>query len=286
VAIINGTSGPDHEVGTIDGDTIYGFDGNDGLFAGAGNDFVYGNGGDDIIGNDYGNDLLNGGSGIDTVTFNYVNQQNMDLYPNAEIGVVFDLAITTQQNLGAWGLDTIVGFENASGSLANDKLFGNAYANVINGDEGNDTVDGRSGKDWVSGGWGRDSVIGGRGADRLFGNGPNAGDDHARDHFRFRTITDSGVSYKTWDQITGYFGGAADDDRINLSTIDADPTKVGNQAFKWVGSGPFTSQIGEVRVADAGNHVKVYLDADGDANTEMIILVRDVASLAKIDFVL
>lgn len=284
MALFSGTPGPDHLVGTINGDDMYGSGGNDGIFAGAGNDLVYGEAGDDIIGNDYGDDKLNGGANIDTVTFNYVNQQDKDLYPNATIGVVFRLAVTTQQDLGAWGKDTIVNFENVGGSLGNDKIWGDDNANVIGGDEGNDIVLGAGGNDWVGGGWGKDIIVGGLGSDRLYGNGPSAGEDSQRDTLRYSALSESTIAAA--DHIFGSFGAGASKDRIELKAIDADPTKAGDQAFKFIGSGAFTAKIGEVRAVAYGNDVRVYIDADADSGTEMFFLVHGVASLAATDFIL
>ena len=268
MAIINGTSIADHLVGTKHSDTIHGLGGDDGLFAGAGNDFVYGDAGSDIVGNDYGDDLLDGGAGTDTVTFNYLNQQNDYLHPNGTIGVIFDLAIATQQHLGALGKDTIVNFENIGGSLANDQLWGSAGANVIGGDEGHDRIDGRDGNDWLYGGWGKDFLTGGKGADRLFGTGPAAGDDHKRDTFVYTKTSESGVTSAAWDHIHGTFGPNSLADRIDLHEIDANPNKAGNQAVHFVGTGPFTCYVGEVRIVDAGGDLKVYIDIDQDNGVE------------------
>ena len=60
-----------------------------------------GNGLDNIITGNSGNDTLDGGAGIDTLS-----------YANAGAGVTVSLAVTTAQDTGGAGTDTISNFEN------------------------------------------------------------------------------------------------------------------------------------------------------------------------------
>ena len=148
-----------------DGDTIYGLGGNDTILALNGNDFLFGGDGDDKIyaagGNDIiwaglGNDLVDGGAGIDSLT-----------YSDIAGGVTVDLAITTAQNTGAGGIDTLLNIENLVGGLGANKLYGNAGDNTITGGAAGDLIDGRAGNDTINGAAGNDSLYGGDGNDRL-----------------------------------------------------------------------------------------------------------------------
>ena len=56
--------------------------------------------------------------------------------------------------------------ENAVGGAGNDKLTGNASANVIDGADGNDTVNGAAGDD---------TLIGGNGSDKASFTGAGSG---------------------------------------------------------------------------------------------------------------
>lgn len=65
MATINGTSGNDRREGTLGGDVINLFRGDDFAFGRAGNDVIYGNEGNDTLHGQDGNDRLVGGVGYD-----------------------------------------------------------------------------------------------------------------------------------------------------------------------------------------------------------------------------
>ncbi len=110
-----------------------------------GNNTIDGRGGNDIIEGMNGNDTLNGGAGIDTAS-----------YANAGSGVTANLTSGTAS--GGAGNDTLLNFENLTGSGFNDTLTGNAGANVIMGNAGNDTITGGAGVDIIDGGDGNDTI--------------------------------------------------------------------------------------------------------------------------------
>jgi Ca2+-binding RTX toxin-like protein len=83
----------------------------------------------DTLSGNAGTNVLDGGAGIDTVT-----------YANAGSGVTVSLGTALAQNTGGAGLDTLISFENLTGSSFNDTLSGNAGSNVLNGGAGIDTV--------------------------------------------------------------------------------------------------------------------------------------------------
>lgn len=116
----------------------------------------------DIVGG-AGNDTLDGGGGVDTAS-----------YAGAASAVTVSLAVSgAQDTLGA-GVDTLVSFENLTGSNHNDTLTGTAAINTINGGLGNDTIHADAGNDIVNGGDGNDTVHAGDGNDTVNGD---AGDD-------------------------------------------------------------------------------------------------------------
>ena len=122
--------------GTAGNDTWVGGAGNDIISGLAGNDFLYGIAGNDILNGGAGNDYLNGGLGSDYAS-----------YTTATSAVSVNLNLPAPQNTGGAGIDTLVGIENVLGSNYNDKLTGNAAANVLNGGAGADTMSGGSGND-------------------------------------------------------------------------------------------------------------------------------------------
>ncbi|QXH62306.1 beta strand repeat-containing protein [Pseudomonas azerbaijanorientalis] len=101
-----------------------------------------------------GNNILNGGAGIDTASYAY-----------ATAAVTANLALTTAQATGGSGSDTLLNFENLTGSNYHDKLTGNALANTLSGGLGSDQLNGAAGAD---------RMIGGDGADLYYVD--NAGD--------------------------------------------------------------------------------------------------------------
>ncbi len=92
------------------------------------------------------NEVLTGTASLqDTVT-----------YATLAAAVNVSLTITTQQNTGGGGLDTLTQLENLIGSNFNDTLTGNFRKNVITGRNGNDTIDGKTGADTLIGGDGNE----------------------------------------------------------------------------------------------------------------------------------
>jgi len=118
---------------------------------GAGNDLIGGGGGT-------GPDTMIGGAGSDTVT-----------YAGAAGRVIVNLGLTTQQNSLGGGLDTLSGFEHATGSAFNDVLTGSEIANILTGGAGIDILNGLAGNDNLFGGDGNDTLAGGDGDDRIDG---------------------------------------------------------------------------------------------------------------------
>lgn len=106
-------------------------------------DRIMGNTGANVIdgGSGSANDYLDGAGGMDTVS-----------YASAGAGVTVSLAIAGLQNTFGAGTDTLLNFENLSGSKFADVLSGNAGSNVISGGDGGDVIKGSAGTDRLDGG--------------------------------------------------------------------------------------------------------------------------------------
>lgn len=76
------------------------------------------------------------------------------------------------------------------------------------------------------------------------------------------------------------------DDRIDVSAIDADTSVSGIQAFKFVGTAAFKGIAGELRYAKNSTDTYIYGDNDGDKIAEFRIHLSDVVNLVTIDFIL
>ncbi|MFC7500169.1 sulfatase-like hydrolase/transferase [Enterovirga sp. GCM10030262] len=110
--------------------------------------------GDDRLAGGEGDDMLTGGAGADTAS-----------YVSATSSVVIDLSLTTAQQTGGAGMDTLAQIESLAGSSFADALTGSAKANVLDGGAGADKIFGASGDDMLFGGDGDDTLTGGRGID-------------------------------------------------------------------------------------------------------------------------
>ncbi|MFO1009992.1 MAG: Ig-like domain-containing protein [Planctomycetota bacterium] len=133
--------------GSSSADTLTGSTANNVLAGGAGNDTLSGGAGNDTLRGGAGDDVLVGGTGTDTAE-----------YSDATSGVTVDLTVTTAQNTGGSGTDTVTEVENLTGSAYGDVLTGDAGANTLTGGAGNDVLSGGAGDDVLSGGTGTDTA--------------------------------------------------------------------------------------------------------------------------------
>ncbi len=123
------------------------------------NDTITGVGGENTIEGGLGNNDMDGGA----------SRNDTASYAGAASGVTVDLGLTTAQNTGGAGTDTLTNFENLLGSANTDHLTGDNNDNRIEGGLEADTIMGLGGKDTLLGGEGDDLIKGGFGEDDLDG---------------------------------------------------------------------------------------------------------------------
>lgn len=162
------TGGDDVILGTSSADVIDGLAGNDTICGEAGADTIRGGTGNDAIDGGSSSDVLDGGAGDDVIA---AGDGTTDLvtYSGATAAVTVSLAVSSAQNTGGGGRDTITGAERLIGSSYDDRLTGNAAANTIYGSGGNDTIAGGDGADSLQGEAGNDTIRGDAGNDSLSG---------------------------------------------------------------------------------------------------------------------
>lgn len=154
-------------------------------------------------------------------------------------------------------------------------IFGTKNTDRLIAGDGADKVAGAAGNDILVGGGGDDTLIGGQGSDRLTGGA-------GRDLFDFNALSELGFGIAGRDVIVDFSN--SDGDGIDLSTIDANGSIKGDQAFSWVDN--FTA-AGQVRFAVDGQGSGVlYLNTDKDMDAEYEILLTGVATLAAADLFL
>jgi hypothetical protein len=121
------------------------------------------------------------------------------------------------------------------GTTEDDLIFGGAIDNQLRGTGGND---------WLDGGGGADTLNGGGGKDRFnFDSAEFADGDHIRD--------------------------ASDRDKINLSSIDANDRKAGDQRFQVVSA--FDGHAAELTISFDGTNTSISGDTDGDEVADFTI---------------
>jgi Ca2+-binding RTX toxin-like protein len=265
------------------GSTIYGFLGNDLLIGRAGNDVLNGGVGADTIQGGGGNDTIfaedwssidsdhvDGGTGVDTID-----------YATTTGPLTVNLALTTAQNTGSGGIDTIINVENVSGSLYDDVLTGNGVANTLFGWTGNDTLSGAAGNDLLDGFAGADHLFGGAGNDVLMGGVTGLATEvdqltggTGADVFVF---TDATFSTATGtDQILDFT--ASQGDKIDLRGLAL-------LAANFIGTADFTGIAGQMHAVDLGGVFRVEVDGNGDGFADgLVIDVTSATALTSADF--
>jgi Ca2+-binding RTX toxin-like protein len=246
-----------NNIRAIDGaggnDVIYGSSGADRIVGGDGLDELFGEDGDDqfVFGQLDAADVVHGGAGYDTLAGNVL------ISVSAFDGIEAILG-TDSSNYGV----KVFGTEAANTfDLTNVTVTNVYYFSLLGGD---DTFIGSASGEYIFSGVGADTLTGGGGADRFayWANQEAVGD----------TIVDFTIG----------------EDKIDVSIIDAVPVGAsgGDDAFKFIGTGNFTSAQGQLRYTVVADGVIVSGDANGDGVADFNIKVLGVSSLAASDFVL
>ena len=216
-----------------------------------------------------GNDVF-GGSGDDLMTLTAISGGNSANPFNEASGgdgadritariemTMFDLDSTARNTVyGGEGDDRLTAIIVTDGAMSGfSELFGGAGDDRLKVSGGNENfLWGNVGDDTLLGGVGNDNLIGGQGNDYLRGY---AGDDA----FEFQSARDG-----ERDRIDGFVIG---DDVIDVSRIDANAFRGGNQAFTFDATGD--GGTGRIWLEDYGTRSIVHADT-GRAVLDIVLL--------------
>ena len=206
--------------------------------------------GNDLIRALGGNDMIDAGAGSDVIdggpgndVINGGTGVDLAAYPGPA-GVNVDLAAGNANRGGE--TDTLISIEGAIGSAKADRFLGSPSAN------------------WFQGGLGRDIAAGGAG----------------RDTYDFDTVQQSPPGPSFRDTIVDFAPGQ---DVIDLSGIDADATRPGDQAFQFIGRAALTAVPGTLAYALLGGNTILRGNVDADPAPELELQLNGNKSLTERD---
>ncbi|MCT7662684.1 calcium-binding protein [Shinella kummerowiae] len=242
-----------------------------------------GNAGANVLNGLAGVDHMYGGLGDDTY---FVQEDRDGVYEFGNEGT--DLVYASVSYTLGFNVENLVlqgtGDLSGTGNTLANNIRGNSGRNTLSGGDGNDTLDGEWGNDTLNGGKdndtldgdrGNDKLIGGRGADKLYGG-------LGADTFILQSFRDSVLASRD----TIYDFSQSQQDKIDLSILDARITAVGNQAFTFIGTRQFSDKGGELRYFKKDGETFIYGDLDGDTGIDFSIRLKGVFDLKSSDFIL
>ena len=266
--VLYGDADNDELEGDQGNDKLYGNIGNDTLTGGTGKDSLYGGDGNDVLDGSSDRDFMDGGNGADTY---YVDNIG-DVVRDTGTDNAKDVLYVTAYLQGGYVLGA--GIDNAVlAALANNaSLTGNAGKNVLTGNASANALKGGAGVDTLNGGAGDDTLIGGAGKDVLSGGAGN-------DIFKLEKLIESGLTATVRDTVQGFVRGQ---DKLGLSSLDANSTVTGNQAFSaFINSTAEFTKAGQLQFKNG----ILYGNTDNDAAAEFSIALTGISTLTMSDVI-
>jgi Ca2+-binding RTX toxin-like protein len=219
-------------------------------------------GGNDVLDGAAGADQLQGGAGMDTYVLGSEANGVDKVVDSAGGADTIRSSISRSLSFGDYSeIENLTLLGTAASGL------GNGLANLLTGNAAGNGLSGLAGSDKLVGGAGGDRLIGGLGADQFVFNGAAES--------RLASGRDMIVDFSR-----------AQNDKIILSTIDANTSAAGNQAFTFIGAAAFSKKAGELRFQKVGTDSNIEGDIDGDGIIDLFIASDLPVNFVVADFVL
>lgn len=271
-----GYQGDDEVDGGVGDDTLNGSAGSDELTGGGGNDSLIGGTGNDVFylaGTDIGQDIFDGGSGADQIVLNgnltlsSLRLRTTNVISTETLNLNYYSISGTGGNdsFDIGGVSQVTYYRTIAMLDGNDRFYGHAGADDVDGGAMADTLNGAAGDDELTGGSGDDSLIGGSGNDTFLIGGSDVGRDvydggSGTDQIRLVGNITGSISFTTSNVIGveslnfNYYGidGSARSDVIDFGGVRS--VSIYQQIDLDDGNDTFRGHIGADRVdGDSGN---------------------------------
>lgn len=207
-------------------------------------------------------------------------------------------SVASLRALDGWGsLDILSNVEAAQGSAFNDQIYGSNDRNILSGGDGFDFIVGNGGNDYITGGMGHDSLYGGLGRDWIVMDELNWGKltpvngvnravrdlDQSGNLVVYKSVNES--TTQNADLIDGFVLG---DDLIDLTAIDANSKRSGNQDFDDSIVTAWTKKAGQLKISEftglTDDHNSAVSNASGGYKLSGVQLEGDVNGDGVADF--
>jgi serralysin len=170
--------------------------------------------------------------------------------------------------------DIVVG---SGGGGNGDDIYGTLGADDLYGTDASERMFGLFGNDDILAGDGDDVIRGGYGSDFIWGEG-------GADTFAFDLAVESPWKSRKFDVLMDF--NSAEGDKIDLSGIDANLLRFGNQTFRFEGSGDGYAGRGQIDYNFLNGNTQVFGYNDRDKNPDFYFQIEGMVDLKASDFVL